>query len=40
LFPKVETRFPGEWLEEMGRELEDAKKGFGKMSRARAASSR
>jgi hemerythrin-like domain-containing protein len=40
LFPKVETRFPGEWLEEMGRELEAAKKDFGRTSRARDASSR
>jgi hemerythrin superfamily protein len=40
LFPKVETRFPGEWLKEMGREIEAAKKGFGRTTRARAATSR
>jgi len=40
LFPKVEAQFSEEDLEEMGMELEAAKKEFTKQSRAKAASSR
>jgi hemerythrin-like domain-containing protein len=40
LFPKVERRFSSEQLEELGMELEAAKKDFGRKPRARAASSR
>jgi hemerythrin-like domain-containing protein len=40
LFPRVEKQFSEQQLEELGRELEAAKKEFGKKSKARAASSR
>ena len=40
LFPKVERQFSSEQLEELGMELETAKKDFGRKPRARAASSR
>jgi hemerythrin superfamily protein len=40
LFPKVERQFSSERLEELGMELEAAKKDFGGKPRARAASSR
>jgi hemerythrin-like domain-containing protein len=40
LFPKVEDQFSKEELEEIGMELEAAKKEFAKKSRARAATSR
>ena len=40
MFPQVEGRFSEEQLEEMGRELETAKKEFGMKPRVKAASSR
>jgi hemerythrin-like domain-containing protein len=40
LFPKVELQFSSEQLDELGIELEAAKKDFGRKPRARAASSR
>jgi hemerythrin-like domain-containing protein len=40
MFTQVERRFSEEQLEELGRELEAAKKEFGKKPRAKAASSR
>jgi len=40
LFPKVERQFSSEQLEELGMELETAKKDFGRKPRARVASSR
>jgi hemerythrin-like domain-containing protein len=40
LFPKVKRRLSSGQLEEMGLELETAKKDFGRKPRARAASSR
>jgi hemerythrin-like domain-containing protein len=40
MFPKIEGRFSGGQLEQMGRELEIAKKEFGTKPRVKAASSR
>lgn len=40
MFPQVEAQFSGEQLEELGREMELAKKQFGKQARAKAATSR
>ena len=40
MFPQVEAKFSSEELEELGREMEAAKKEFGKQARAKAASSR
>jgi hemerythrin-like domain-containing protein len=40
MFPEVERRFSEEQLEELGRELQVAKREFGKKPRAKAASSR
>jgi hypothetical protein len=40
MFPEVEGRFSDEQLEDLGQNLEAAKKEFGKKTRAKAASSR